>query len=76
MRGTTLNVNILLFSSHASIPKVFLFRSKKNLSNTYIFEYRSTLYNNTVWVLPLGAQILGTQSSRVPVGNTQKNPKF
>ena len=29
-----------------------------------------------VWVLPLGAQILGTQSSRVPVGNTQKNPKF
>ena len=54
----------------------FLFRSKKNLSNTYIFEYRSTFYNNTVWVLPLGAQILGTQSSRVPVGNTQKNPKF
>ena len=54
----------------------FLFRSKKNLSNTYIFEYRSTFHHNTVWVLPVGAQILGTQSSRVPEGNTQKNPKF
>ena len=31
---------------------------------------------NTVWVLPLGAQNLGTQSSRVPKGNTQKNPEF
>ena len=41
-----------------------------------IFEYRSTFHHNTVWVLPVGAQILGTQSSRVPEGNTQKNPKF
>ena len=47
-----------------------------NLSNTYIFAYRSTFHHNTVWVLPVGAQILGTQSSRVPEGNTQKNPKF
>ena len=55
---------------------VYAKNGSTNLSNTYIFEYRSTFYNNTVWVLPLGAQILGTQSSRVPVGNTQKNPKF
>ena len=32
--------------------------------------------DNTVWVLPLCAQILGTQYSWVPKGNTQKNPKF
>ena len=70
-------VNILLFSSHSSIPEVFFCLDlKKNLSNTYIFEYRSTFYHNTVRVLPSGAQILGTQSSRVPKGNTQKNPKF
>jgi hypothetical protein len=71
----SLYVNILLLSSHSSILKVF-FRFKKNLSNTYIFEYRSTFYHNTVRVLPLGAQVLGTQSSWVPKGNTQKNPKF
>ena len=72
----SLYVNILLFSSHWSIPKVFLFRFKKNLNNTYIFEYRSTFYHNTVLVLHLGDQILGTQSSWVPMGNTRKNPKF
>ena len=72
----SLYVNILLLSSHSSILKVFFFRFKKNLSNTYIFDYRSTFYHNKVRVLPLGAQILGTQSSRVPVGNTQQNPKF
>ena len=55
---------------------VYAKNGSTNLSNTYIFEYRSTFYNNTVWVLPLGAQILGTQSSRVPKGNTQENPKF
>ena len=47
-------VNILLFSSRTSILKVFLFRFLKNLSNTHIFDSRSTFYHNTVWVLPLG----------------------
>ena len=29
----------------------------KNLNNTYIFDYRSTFYHDTVWVLPnLGTQ--------------------
>ena len=60
-----LYVNFLLFSSHSSIPKVFC-----------LYWFRSTFYHNTVRVLPLGAQNLGTQSSRVPKGNTQKNPKF
>ena len=72
----SLYVNILLFSSHSSIPKVFLFIFCKKLSNAYIFGFRSIFYHNTVRVLPLGAQYLGTQSSRVPKGNTQKNPKF
>ena len=48
----------------------------KNLNNTYIFDYRSTFYHDKVRVLPLNSQILGTQYSWVPKGNTQKNPKF
>ena len=35
-----------------------------------------TLYHNTVWVLPLGARILGIQSLRVPKGNTKKKLNF
>ena len=36
----------------------------------------STFHHDTVRVLPLNSQILGTQYPRVPKGNTQKNPKF
>ena len=49
--------------------KFFCLDLKKIL--VILFDYRSTFYHNTVRVLPLG-----TQSSRVSKGNTQKTQKF
>ena len=69
-------MQILYFLALIQVFLIFFCVDLKKLSNTYIFEYRSTFHHNTVWVLPVGAQILGTQSSRVPEGNTQKNPNF
>ena len=51
-------------------------KSKVWLNMLFNITYRSTIYLNTVQVLPLVALILGTQYSWVPKGNTRKNPKF